>query len=42
MLPKIEAFIDFVSDNKDKFAIITSLDKAKDALEGVTGTVIKS
>lgn len=42
MLPKIEACIEFVSSNKGKKSIITSLDKAKEALEGLTGTIIKS
>lgn len=39
MLPKIESAIDFVKST-GKEAIITSLDKAKDAIEGKTGTVI--
>lgn len=42
MLPKVEACIDFVDGNEEKIAIITSLEKAKEALEGLTGTVIKS
>lgn len=40
MLPKIEACIDFVESNKEAKAIITSLEKAKDALNGYTGTCI--
>lgn len=41
MLPKIEACLDFVQYNRrDAQALITSLDKAKQALEGKTGTVI--
>lgn len=40
MLPKVEAAMKFVRSNPDKKAIITSLDKAIDALEGKTGTVI--
>lgn len=40
MLPKVEAAMKFVRANPDKKAIITSLDKAIDALEGKTGTVI--
>lgn len=40
MLPKIEAAMKFVRDNPDKKAIITSLDKAIEALEGKTGTVV--
>lgn len=40
MLPKVEACIDFVSHGKGRKAIITSLSKAKEALEGKTGTLI--
>lgn len=40
MLPKIEACLDFVSSNKSKEAIITSLTKAKKALDRETGTFI--
>lgn len=40
MLPKVQAAMKFVRSNPDKKAIITSLDKAIDALEGKTGTVI--
>ena len=40
MLPKIEAAMKFVRAYPDKKAIITSLDKAVDALKGETGTVI--
>lgn len=40
MLPKIEAAMKFVRAFPDKKAIITSLDKAKEALEGQTGTSI--
>ena len=40
MLPKVQAAMKFVKANPDKKAIITSLDKAVDALEGNTGTVI--
>lgn len=40
MLPKIEACISFVEYNPNGIAIITSLDKVKDALEGKTGTKI--
>ncbi len=39
MLPKIKATVDFVRKTGND-AIITSLDKALDALEGKTGTVI--
>lgn len=40
MLPKVEAAMRFVRRNPDKEAIITSLDRAIDALEGHTGTHI--
>ena len=40
MLPKVEAAMKFVRTYPHKKAIITSLDKAIDALEGKTGTVI--
>ena len=41
MLPKIEACLDFVKDDDSKTAIITSLSKANNALNGTSGTVIK-
>ena len=40
MLPKVEAAMKFARTYPDKKAIITSLDKAVEALEGKTGTVI--
>lgn len=40
MLPKVEAAMRFVRKYPDKKAIITSLDKAVDALKGEAGTVI--
>ncbi len=40
MLPKIEASVNFVSQKEGRKAIITSLDKARDAYAGKTGTVI--
>ncbi|MDD2483816.1 MAG: carbamate kinase [Eubacteriales bacterium] len=40
MLPKVQAAIKFVKANPGKRAIITSLFKAIDALEGKTGTAI--
>lgn len=40
MLPKIEACISYVEKRRDGQALITSLDKAKEALEGKTGTII--
>ncbi len=41
MLPKVEAAMKFVRANPEKKAIITSLSKAVDALDGKTGTVIR-
>lgn len=40
MLPKVEACLDFVKNTPNGTAIITSLEKAKDALLGKTGTKI--
>ena len=40
MLPKVLAAMKFVRANPDKRAIITSLDRCLDALEGKTGTVV--
>ncbi|WP_290060788.1 carbamate kinase [Paraclostridium bifermentans] len=40
MLPKIEACIDFVESSTNGKALITSLEKAKEALHGKTGTII--
>ena len=40
MLPKVEAAIKFIKSNPDKKALITSLEKAKDGINGLTGTVI--
>ena len=41
MLPKIQASIDFVSDRKNRRALITSFDLLADALNEKTGTIIK-
>lgn len=41
MLPKIEAALKFVESKPGRKAIITSLDKAVDALEGRAGTTLK-
>lgn len=41
MLPKVEACLDFVNNNPEGVALITSLQRAKDALHGETGTIIK-
>ena len=40
MLPKIEAALNFVGSKPGRIAIITSLDKAVDAIEGRAGTTI--
>jgi len=40
MLPKVQAAMKFVRANPDKRAIITSLDKCLEALDGKTGTVV--
>ena len=42
MLPKMRAALNFVNSGTGKKAIITSLDKGLMALEGKTGTIIKS
>lgn len=41
MLPKIEACLDFIDNSNDRVAIISSLNKARDAINGKTGTIIK-
>jgi carbamate kinase len=41
MLPKVKAAVMFVKENPEKKAIITSLYKSIDALEGRTGTLIE-
>lgn len=40
MLPKVEAAINFAKSKEGRRALITSLEKAKDGMEGKTGTVI--
>jgi carbamate kinase len=40
MLPKVEAALAFVESKPGRTAIITSLEKAEDALKGITGTRI--
>ena len=42
MLPKVQAAMKFIRSNPSKKAIITSLDKAVEALAGKTGTVFKA
>lgn len=41
MLPKVEACLEFVENYPNGKALITSLQKAKEALKGETGTIIK-
>ena len=41
MLPKVEACMSFVKDSDNKQAIISSLEKANEAINGKTGTVIQ-
>ena len=41
MLPKVEACMEFVNGNAGKKAIIGSLEKASEAINGTSGTVIK-
>ncbi|WP_334330397.1 carbamate kinase [Companilactobacillus sp. HBUAS59699] len=41
MLPKIQACLQFVEGNKNRSALITSLDHLDDALAGKVGTIIK-
>jgi len=40
MLPKVEACVDYVESSTNGKALITSLEKAKKALHGETGTII--
>lgn len=40
MLPKVEAAIKFAQSKPGRKALITSLEKAKEGIEGLTGTVI--
>lgn len=40
MLPKVEAALKFAKSKKGRRALITSLEKAKDGIEGKTGTLI--
>lgn len=40
MLPKVEACLDFVKGGDDRCAIITLLEKASDAVKGLTGSKI--
>jgi len=40
MLPKVQAAINFAKSGKGRKALITSLEKAKEGIEGLTGTII--
>ena len=40
MLPKVESCIEYVKATENGKALITSLEKAKEALQGKTGTII--
>lgn len=41
MLPKVLAALQFVMNGKNKQALITSLSRVKEALQGLTGTIIE-
>lgn len=41
ILPKIQASVDFIGDSAVKTALITRLDKSKEAMAGTTGTIIR-
>ena len=41
MLPKVQAAVDFASSGENRTALITLLEKAKDGINGKTGTFIK-
>jgi carbamate kinase len=41
MLPKVESAIDFASSKIQRYSLITLLEKAKDGIAGITGTIIK-
>ena len=41
MLPKIDAAISFIKAGEGRRAIITSLEKAQDSIEGRAGTLIR-
>ncbi|KXZ38882.1 carbamate kinase [Alkalithermobacter thermoalcaliphilus JW-YL-7 = DSM 7308] len=40
MLPKVEAAVEFARSKKGRKALITSLEKAKEGIKGLTGTLI--
>lgn len=41
ILPKIQAAISFIGNSAVKTALVTKLDRSKEAMEGLTGTVIR-
>ncbi|HBW34603.1 MAG TPA: carbamate kinase, partial [Desulfosporosinus sp.] len=41
MLPKVQAAVEFAASGDNRTALITLLEKAKDGINGKTGTVIK-
>ena len=42
MLPKVQAAMDFASSGSGRTAMITLLEKARDGIQGKTGTLIHS
>ena len=38
MLPKVKACLNFIQSGEGKIALITSLEKAKEGINGLTGT----
>lgn len=40
MLPKVQAAVDFAASKPGRRALITLLEKAKDGINGTTGTLI--
>ena len=38
MLPKVKACLKFIQSGDNKIALITSLEKAKEGINGLTGT----
>ena len=42
MKPKVEAAVDFAESKQGRYSLITLLEKAKDGIEGNTGTRIRN